>query len=309
MAQKYKVLLYYKYTKLTNPENIRLKQWVLCQKLNLKGRIIISREGINGTVAGLPGSIDTYVAETEKIKSFSGIDWKISWAEEQVFPKLKIVVRDEIVTLGLKTTGKDVPISQKADYIEPKDLYNLYENNADFVIIDARNQYESKIGKFKNAVISPIDNFREFPKFAKKLAKYKEKEIAIYCTGGIRCEKASAYLRSNGFKKVRQLHGGIHEYSRKTGGKYFAGEMFVFDKRLHVPVNVVNPTVISSCIYCRTALTRYIDCSIPSCHSLFICCRSCQTKYRSTCSANCLETLENLKSEADIQPPQFSQFL
>lgn len=309
MARKFKVLLYYKYAKLANPERVMFKQRELCERLSLKGRIIISSEGINGTVAGSHINIDTYILETEKIKALSPVEWKTSNANEQVFPKLKVVLRDEIVTLGLKKVGHDVPISQKADYIEPQELYDLYENNKDFVIIDARNSYEAKIGKFKNALTPLINNFREFPKLAKKLEKYKEKDVITYCTGGIRCEKASGYLRQNGFKKVRQLHGGIHQYAQKTGGKYFEGEMFVFDKRLHLPVNTIDPTILTNCIYCQIPITKYIDCANLSCHSLFICCKPCQEKYRSTCSANCLNKLQNQNNLEDQQSPQFNQFL
>lgn len=285
------------------------KQRELCEKLNLKGRIIISFEGINGTIAGLPKQIDEYIYATENIKALSPIEWKISYSDEQVFPKLKISLREEIVTLGLKKVGRDVPISKKADYIEPQELYNLYEKNEDFVIIDARNSYEAKIGKFKNTVIPQIDNFREFPKFAKKLEKYKEKDVVTYCTGGIRCEKASAYLRQNGFKKVRQLHGGIHQYAQKTGGKYFEGEMFVFDKRLHIPVNTIDPTILTNCIYCQIPITKYIDCANLNCHSLFICCESCQQKHHSTCSANCLAKLQNQNVQENKHPSQLNQFL
>lgn len=309
MSQKFKVLLYYKYTKLADPEKIRLVQRELCEKLNLKGRIIVSSEGINGTVAGLPDDIDTYMSQTEKTKAFSGMDWKISHSSEQIFPKLKIVVRDEIVTLGLKKTGRDVPISRKADYIKPEELKDLYEKNEDFIILDTRNLYESKIGKFKNALVAPIKNFREFPQFAKKLEIYREKEVITYCTGGIRCEKASAYLRQNGFKKVRQLHGGIHEYGNKVGGKYFEGEMFVFDKRLHIPVNTIDPTIISSCIYCKKPVTRYIDCAIKSCHSLFICCPQCEENIYATCSPNCLKKFNSQKKEYNPQVRTPNQFV
>lgn len=309
MKQLFKVLLYYKYVKLTNPENIMLKQRELCEKLNLKGRIIISQEGINGTVAGPNRSIDSYIVQTEKTPAFSSMEWKISSSPAQVFPKLKIVVRDEIVTLGLKKKAKDPSITQKATYIEPDELLAMYENNSDFVIIDARNSYEASIGKFKNAVVGKIDNFRDFPELAKELEIYKEKEVVTYCTGGIRCEKASAYLRQNGFKKVRQLHGGIHEYAQKTGGKYFEGEMFVFDKRLHLPVNQIDPTILTNCIYCQKPITRYIDCAVKSHHSLFICCSLCEQKYSGTCSAECLKILLGQKIEIDSQSQQPNQFL
>jgi UPF0176 protein len=211
------------------------------------------------------------------------MEWKISWADEQVFPKLKVTVRDEIVTLGIKKTGKDVPIEQKAQYIEPEELRELYEKEEDFVILDARNVYEVEVGKFKDAILPPIDNFRDFPAFVKSIEQYKDKNVVTYCTGGVRCEKASAYLREQGFKNVRQLHGGIHEYGEKAGGKYFEGEMFVFDKRLHVPVNRVNPTVIAECVYCSKKVTRSVDCADHHCGELFTCCSDCQDSHQGLC--------------------------
>jgi len=292
MSQPVKILLYYKYITLVNPEQLKGAQKELCQTLGLNGRILISTEGINGTVAGEESAINQYMAETAKIAEFQDMEWKISWAEEQVFPKLKVLVRDEIVTLGIKKTSRDVSLANKADYIEPDELLTLYENQDDFVIIDARNGYEAKIGKFKNSITPSIENFRDFPLFVEQeLSTFKEKEVITYCTGGVRCEKASAYLCEQGFNHVRQLHGGIHEYGEQVGGKFFEGEMFVFDKRLHLAVNQVNPTVISSCTYCQKAITRYIDCAVLSCDSLFVCCPDCESEFKSTCSAECQQLL------------------
>ena len=294
MNNTYKVLLFYKYTQIDAPKKFRQEQWDLCESLGIKGRILIATEGINGTVAGLTESIDSYMQHMEADQRFADMEWKISWADEQIFPKNKVTVRDEIVTLGVKKTGTDVNIENKAHYIEPEELLALYENNTDFVILDARNIYEAAVGKFKDALIPPIDNFREFPQFVEdSLADYKDKDVVTYCTGGIRCEKASAYLREKGFKKVRQLHGGIHTYHEKTGGKHFEGELFVFDKRLHVPVNDVNPTTISECSYCSTKISRYIDCTEHSCGSLFICCPDCENQHTGACSAECEEKLSN----------------
>ena len=283
MSKAFKILLYYKYVSIADPEKLKVEQRELCTRLNLKGRILISSEGLNGTVAGTPTEIDEYVAVTSAYPEFQDLEWKISWADEQVFPKLRIVVREEIVTLGFRKTGKDIPIEEKANYIEPEELLAMYESDEDFVILDARNLYEAEVGKFKDAIIPPIDNFREFPEFVTSIENYKNKNVVTYCTGGVRCEKASAYLRQQGFKHVRQLHGGIHEYCEKADGKYFEGEMFVFDKRLHIPVNTINPKVISRCVYCDSAVTRYIDCAEHSCAELFICCAECEEKYLSMC--------------------------
>lgn len=288
MSQPFKILLYYKYISIENPVELRDAQRALCQRLGIKGRILISTEGINGTVAGEESAINEYMAETVKQALFQDMEWKISWADEQVFPRLKVTVRDEIVTLGVKKTGKDVSLENTAAYIEPAELLQWYENNEDFVIVDARNGYEAEIGKFKNSITPSIDNFRDFPEFvATQLRDYKDKTVVTYCTGGVRCEKASAYLRENGFTNVRQLHGGIHEYGQKAGGKHFEGEMFVFDKRLHLPVNTVNPSVISTCQYCGKDIARYIDCSVLSCDSLFICCEDCEAVHHSACSEEC----------------------
>lgn len=283
MSKAFKILLYYKYVSIADPEKLKEEQRELCTRLDLKGRILISSEGLNGTVAGTPAEIDEYVTATSARPEFQDMEWKISWADEQVFPKLRIVVREEIVTLGFRKTGKDIPIEQKANYIEPEELRALYESDEDFVILDARNLYEAEVGKFKDAIIPPIDNFRDFPEFVKTIENYKDKNVVTYCTGGVRCEKASAYLREQGFKHVRQLHGGIHEYGEKAAGKYFEGEMFVFDKRLHVPVNTANPSVISKCVYCDTHVTRYVDCAEYSCGELFICCAECEDEYHSMC--------------------------
>ena len=288
MDQKTKILLYYKYVPVPDVERICAEQKALCQQLGLKGRLLFSEEGINGTLAGSPENIDAYMEETMKIPEFTDLEWKISWADEQVFPKLRVVIRDEIVTLGVKKTGQDVSIANKADYIQPSELRALYESGEDFIIIDARNEYEARVGKFANAVIPPIRNFREFPEFVQnQLADAKDKTIVTYCTGGVCCEKASAYMREQGFQNVRQLHGGIHEYGEQAGGKYFEGEMFVFDKRLHVPVNRENPTVIATCAYCEVPVTRYMDCAEYRCGGLIVCCAACEEAHLGACSLEC----------------------
>lgn len=304
MNELFHILLYYKYTPFDDPDQLCAAQKELCQKLDLKGRIIISSEGINGTVAGSNASIEAYIKETSSISGLEDMEWKRSTSPEQVFPKLRVVVRDEIVTLGIQKTGVDVSITNTAEYIEPAELNSMYENNEDFIIIDARNSYEHQIGKFVNAVIPAIDNFRDFPAFVKTLEKYKQKKVVTYCTGGVRCEKASAYLREQGFSDIKQLHGGIHEYGKQTGGKFFEGEMFVFDKRLHVTVNEVNPSTVGICIYCQTSITRLTDCARPGCDELFVCCSSCEQKHHSMCSAACsqldLQT-NTTRSAPDLQ--------
>lgn len=277
------VLLYYKFTKIENPKELRELQLNLCKKLGLKGRILISTEGINGTVGGTSEACEKYRLETIKHSGLEDIEWKISETESDPFPRLRVVVRDEIVTFKAK-----VDMSKAAAYIEPKELDELYDNNENFVIIDGRNEYEARIGKFRDALIPEIDNFRDFPDwFEKNKDKLEGKRVITYCTGGIRCEKLSAYLVEQGVEDVQQLHGGIHTYGVDAGGKNFEGTMYVFDNRIHVEVNSIDPSVISECEHCGKKVARYINCCNAECNKQFICCEECDVTFESGCSEEC----------------------
>lgn len=284
-----KVLLYYKYTPIANPAKLVKDQKKLCEDLGLKGRILISSEGINGTVGGDPQNVDKYVVETSKVEGFEDMEWKVSYVEGEAFPRLRVVEREEIVTLGLKAKGKDADITNRADYIEPEELRDLYDKNEEFYIIDARNNYEAEIGKFKNAITFDVESFRDIPPRIQsgELDNLKQKNVILYCTGGVRCEKFSAFMREEGFENVRHLHGGVHVYSEKAGGKHFDGELYVFDGRVHVPVNFVNPEVISECLYCHEKVARYRNCKNKRCNKKMIICEPCEEKTECTCSTEC----------------------
>lgn len=286
------VLLYYKFTKIENPKKLRKEQFELCSRLGLKGRILISEEGINGTIGGSKEMCDEYMTETKKVPGLEDMEWKISESKDEPFPKLRVVVRDEIVTFGRK-----IDMSKTAKYIEPQELRDLYESGEEFVIIDGRNEYEGRIGKFKNAIVPQINNFREFPTwFEENKNKIVGKKVVTYCTGGIRCEKLSAYLVEEGVEDVTQLHGGIHEYGVKAGGKDFEGTMYVFDSRITVPVNSVNPETISTCEHCGIKVARFINCCNAKCNKQFICCEDCDKEYEGGCSREC-QALSRYKSE------------
>ncbi|RMD76697.1 rhodanese-related sulfurtransferase [Candidatus Dojkabacteria bacterium] len=274
------VLLYYKFFHVRDPHDLRDWQYDLCRKLKLKGRIIIAEEGINGTVAGDRSSCEEYMSKTEE--KIGKLEWKTSHSEiEELFPKLKVKVRPEIVTFGVK-----VDLSKKAPYIDSYEMRNLYNSEEfdDYVIVDGRNEYESRIGRFKYAVTPDINNFREFPKwFKKNRGIFKGKKVVTYCTGGIRCEKLSAFLIEQGIRDVFQLHGGIHRYSERTGGENFEGEMYVFDARVHVPVNFVNPNIISRCHFCGKSVARFKNCKNQRCNSQEITCEECEKLYSGFC--------------------------
>lgn len=280
---KYKILLYYKFVEIKDPNKFREEQFEFCKQHNINGRILISGEGLNGTCSGLEEDINQYISLIESYPEFKDIEWKVSYSDDQVFPKLRVVVRDEIVTFK-----HNIDISKTGKYIEPEDLSRLYENNEDFVIIDGRNEYEARIGKFKNAIVPEINNFREFPEwFENNKDKIKGKKVITYCTGGIRCEKLSAYLVQEGIEDVSQLHGGIFKYGEISGGKNFDGVMYVFDKRIIVPVNTVNPEIISECSHCGKKVARFINCCNAECNKQFICCEECDKEYEGGCCMEC----------------------
>ena len=215
----YMVLLYYKYVPIANPERFVEDHRLLCQQLGLKGRILVAEEGINGTVAGEVGPIQQYQAALRSDQRFADLEFKISSGDASTFPKLMIKVRKEIVTLGLK---EDVdPNENTGTHLSPESWKQMIDEGGDEVILfDARNRYESDVGFFEGALRPEIEHFRDLPKVVDDYAHLKGKKILMYCTGGIRCEKASALFQKEGFENVYQLHGGIVSYLEPVGRRH-----------------------------------------------------------------------------------------
>ncbi len=270
------ILLYYKYVDIPKAHSLMREQKALCNRLHLKGRIIIAKEGINGTVSGTREATDEYMKVMHEKPEFSDLEFKLGESGEPSFPKLSIKVRSEIVSLYAP-----VDVKNTGTYIEPDEMYEILKNDQDVVILDARNNYESKIGKFKNAITPDIENFRELPKALEKLEHLKNKKIITYCTGGIRCEKASAYMKQKGFKNVYQLHGGIVKYIQKYPEFGFDGNCYVFDGRISVKAN---DNILSECEYCHIKTARYINCVNDICHRQIICCEKCEKEHDGLCS-------------------------
>lgn len=278
---------FYKYVNVKAPVSFQIKHQEFCNKLGIKGKVLVAKEGINGSVSGTKEQIYEYKKEIIKNKLFSDLLFKDTIAEEHPFKKTIVRTRKEIVTSNLK-----VKLRNKGKYISPEELNNLIERNEDFIILDARNNYESKIGKFKGAITPNIETFREFKKVIKDLSKFKDKKIVTYCTGGVRCEKASAFLKENGFNNVFQLNGGIINYINQFPDKYFEGRCFVFDDRLSIPSGK-NTKDITICEICHIPSGRYINCANKKCDNLFICCEECDFKLNHTCSKGCRAKLFN----------------
>ncbi len=160
----------------------------------------------------------------------------------------------------------------------------------DVVFVDVRSNYESNVGHFKNALKLDIDNFRDFPEQLKQLEHLKDKKVVTYCTGGIKCEKASGYLLQNGFKNVYQVDGGVVKYAKETGGKNFEGKLYVFDNRVVVDVNSIAPSVVSTCKICGTPSAHMVNCANAECNEHFVLCESCGWKMEGCCSETCMQS-------------------
>jgi len=280
----YSILLYYCYTKIDDPQTFREEHHLFCIQNNLLGRIIIAEEGINGTISGLKSDCEKYMAHLHADPRFAKTEFKVEPNDNHAFQKLNVRVKDEIVHSGLKHID---PTKKTGAYIEPEQFKKL-KDKEDVVIVDVRSNYENNVGKFKGAISFDIDNFRDFPDKVSELEQYKDKKIITYCTGGIKCEKASAYLLEKGFKNVYQLHGGIIKYGLEEGGEDFEGKCYVFDNRVVADVNSVNPSVISKCHICGTDCDRMVNCANPECNKHVPICEKCAVEMEGACSEPCL---------------------
>lgn len=283
MQKPYTVLLYYCYTKIENPELFREQHHALCLQLNLRGRIIVAHEGLNGTVSGLQADCQAYMDSLHADPRFAAIDFKSEASETPAFSKLHVRVKSEIVYSGLEHIDPNV---RTGVHLSPQEFKEMMKQE-DVVVLDVRSIYEHSLGHFKNAVTLDIENFREFPDKISELEKYKDKKILTYCTGGIKCEKASAFLLESGFENVYQLHGGIIKYGIEANGEDFEGKCYVFDNRLATEVNTVNPKVVSTCYVCGTVSDRMVNCANPECNIHVPICEECGHELEGACSPTC----------------------
>jgi len=282
--KNYRVLLFYKYITFPDPEKFCMEHLLFCQQNNILGRVWIAHEGINGTVSGLREDIEKYKSEIRKYPEFSDIWFKEDLNDAHAFNKIHVRVKNEIVNASFG----EVDLSRTAKRLKPEELNKFYESGKEFIIVDARNDYESRIGKFKNAITPVMNTFREWTEVAEELKPYKDKTIVTYCTGGIRSEKASAYLVEKGFKDVYQMDGGIWNYINQFPDKYWEGSVFVFDERRIVTPNT-NEEIkhIGKCYYCGSLSSYYINCHNQDCDKLLITCYECKVKNDYCCSDSC----------------------
>ena len=242
----------YKFEPLEDPVDLVRIYQQKCDDLKLKGTMLISKNGINFSLAGTKEATDTIITYLEEDNRFLNIPLKITYSETQPFRRMKVRLKKEIISLGRKDIN---PRELTGERITPQDLKNLLDNKEDVLVLDTRNEYETRVGKFENAIDLNLDTFRDFPKAIESLPEeYKDKQIVMYCTGGIRCEKASAVMLKAGFADVKQLEGGVLDYFKETGGAYWEGDCFVFDERVALDTEL-NETDYIYCYICREPLS------------------------------------------------------
>ena len=281
---------FYKYSKISNTEELRNYLFLFWNSIDVLGRIYIAHEGINAQLSVPADNFEAFKTHLDTIDFLKHVRINIAIEHDLLsFLKLKVKVRDKIVSDGLNDDTFDS--SAIGTHVNASEFNTLIEDE-NTVVVDMRNHYESEIGHFKNAITPDVDTFREsLDLIEDDLKDYKEtKKLVMYCTGGIRCEKASAYYKHKGFKNVYQLEGGIINYARQVEKEAienkFIGKNFVFDQRR---AEKISDDVIASCHQCGAPADVHVNCENDACHLLFIQCDSCKQTMENCCSTNCME--------------------
>lgn len=289
MPAEYRVVAFYKYVHIEEADVFAVRHLKYCQRLGIGGRIIVADEGMNGQLSGTIEQCETYMRDLLLDCRFEGTDFKVDPADQPAFAKMHVRYKAEIVNSGMNELGID-PSKRTGKHLSGEDFKKL-KTREDVVILDVRSNYETMVGRFKGAKTLDMENFREFPDKIKELEDLKDKTVITYCTGGIKCEKASALLLERGFKDVYQLDGGVIKYAKETGGEDFEGKLYVFDGRVVVDVNQVNPSLISHCIHCGTPSARMINCSDELCNNQIVMCEQCGWEWDGACTEKCRESV------------------
>jgi len=275
-----KIILYYKFVPITDPEAVKMWQRSLCERLNLKGRIIIADHGINGTLGGDIDDLKAYIKETKQYLAFKGTVFKWSEGGRDNFPKLSVKVRSEIVTFG---APDEIEVDEKGvigggKHLKPEQIHELVKERGDDVIFfDGRNAYEAQVGRFKDAVVPDVRHTRNFAEELNdpKYDDIKDKPVVTYCTGGVRCEVLSMLMKKRGFKEVYQIDGGIHKYGQKYGDDgLWEGSLYVFDGRMGSKFSD-KAVDIGTCIHCQGKTSNYENCANKACNDLVLICEAC----------------------------------
>lgn len=276
-----KILLYYKFTPLNDPQAIMLWQKILTESLNLRGRILVSEHGLNGTVGGDMDDLKSYIKTTKQYPAFKEVVFKWSDGTREDFPRMSIKVRRELV--GFKNSDDEFEVDANGvigggQHIKPSELHKLVkEFGDDVVFFDGRNAHEASIGKFKDAVVPNTNTSRDFiaELESDKYNDIKDKKVVTYCTGGIRCEVISSMMKKRGFKDVYQMDGGIAKYGESYGDDgLWEGSLRVFDGRMTVDFSD-HAKIIGECTHCGKKTSNFENCALAECNDLVLICNDC----------------------------------
>ena len=278
----HKLILFYGFTPIADPVAVRLWQKSLCESLGVKGRILISKHGINGTLGGEMGALKKYVVATKQYPGLNKIDFKWSPGTGSEFPRLKVHARRELVSFGIANevqVDKDGVVNSGV-HLKPSAVNQLVAERGDEVVFfDGRNAYEARIGKFKNAIVPDTVTTRDFIKEIEsgKYDNLKNRPIVTYCTGGVRCEILSAAMKNRGFNEVYQIEGGVVRYAEefKNDGLWL-GSLYTFDGRMTVNFSE-NPQVLGECDSCSAPTAEFENCEHPDCLQLMLLCGECRS--------------------------------
>lgn len=302
------VLAYYSFTSIEDPHAEVAKHKEFFATRDVRSRIYISHEGINGQMSASPESAEDYMAWLKSDSRFADVEFKIHHYHEHVFPRCSVKYRSQIVALDAKVDAKEggehVPPSQWRQMLQEKD--------EDTLLLDVRNDYEWALGHFEGAELPTLETFREFPDYARELKQTrdpKKTKVMMYCTGGIRCELYSALMKKEGFEKVYQLQGGIIKYGLEEGSDGWLGKLFVFDDRLSVPISEKEEApAIGKCYHCGEPSETYYNCANMDCNELFLSCPSCADLHKGCCCAGCLDSPRLRPYEKGERPKPFRRW-
>lgn len=306
--KNYFVLAYYLFTPIEDPVAEVARHHAFFESRDAKGRIYISKAGINGQMSASQEAAEQYIDWMHQDPRFERIDFKIHHSHEHVFPRMTVKVKEQLVAL-------DVPVSLEdaGEHVSAEKWREMLENrDEDTILIDVRNDYEWQIGHFEGAALPTLETFRQFPAYAKNLKEKrdpKKTKVMMYCTGGIRCELYSALMKKEGFENVFQLEGGVIKYGLKEGSKHWRGKLFVFDDRLAVSIDESEPAdPISACIHCGVACDVYYNCANMDCNELFISCPQCAEKKVGCCCEECQSAPRLRPFERSERPKPFRKW-
>lgn len=280
----YYALAYYIFTEIEYPQREVKSHKRFFNDRDVSCRIYISEQGINGQMSGSQVDCEAYMQWLHSDARFSAVHFKIHEIQENIFPRVTVKYRKELVAMG-----ESVDLSNRGAYVSPEQWKEMLESK-EYLLLDVRNDYETKIGHFEGSVCPPLETFKEFPKYADELASKvdpKKTKVMMCCTGGIRCEVYSAVLKKRGFDEVYQLQGGIINYGEKVGSEHWKGSLFVFDDRLATPIDGKPSQPISQCKFCSVPCDTYHNCANMDCNELFLCCPSCIEKQKGACCSSC----------------------